>query len=60
MSLHLVKMEDLVGTGGPPTVASVKQAGADCIVMCQVFHVKWLQNKEGWMFHSCAETLASV
>lgn len=58
--LHLVKMEDLVGTRAPPSVASVKQAGADCTVMCQVFHVKWLQNKEGWTCHSCAVTLGSV
>lgn len=60
VSLHLVKMEELVGTGAPPIVASVRQAGVDCIVMSQVFHVKLLPNKEEWTFHSCAVTLASV
>lgn len=60
VSLHLVKMEELVGTGAPPIVASVRLAGVDCTVMYQVFHVKWLPNREGWTFHSCAVTLANV
>lgn len=46
VSPHPVKMEVLVGTVAPPTVASVKRAGVDCIVMSLVFHVKWLLNKE--------------
>lgn len=60
MTPHLVKTEDLVGTRARPSVASVSPAGVDCIVMFQVFHVKWQQNKEEWMSHSCVVTLASV
>lgn len=40
VNLHLVRMGELVGKGGPLTVASVRPAGRDFTVMSQVSPVR--------------------